>query len=190
MDKYEIAWGGRGTSAKVPLLEYGDDLVVESIDVAKFISRNVGDSTEMYPAEKAELLDQFIDAFDGTIQDYYSFLMAMSETEVEAAKGPFGESLDSLGEFLSDNGPYVLGDTFSVAECFAAPWVHRFSIVLPHFRSTTVDELVSSPKVQQWLDTVLERPSVQDTNGPTDYVLSSTQGYFVSYLTPGSPSAI
>ena len=189
MDKYEIAWGGRGASAKVPLLEYGDTLVVESSDVAKFTAQNIGNNTDMYPFEDAEFIDQFIDAFDLTIQDYYSFLTAMSDTEVEAAKDPLRESLNTLEEFFSsDDGPFVLGDKFSVAESFAAPWVHRFSIVLPHFRNTTVNEIVSSPKVQRWLDTVLERQSVQDTNGPTNYVLSSTQGYFVRYLTLGSPS--
>ena len=127
LDKYEIAWGGRGASAKVPLLEYGDTLVVESSDVAKFTAQNIGNNTDMYPFEDAEFIDQFIDAFDLTIQDYYSFLTAMSDTEVEAAKDPLRESLNTLEEFFSsDDGPFVLGDKFSVAESFAAPWVHRF----------------------------------------------------------------
>jgi glutathione S-transferase len=200
-DKYAQACGNTSTRAKVPLLEYGDTLVIESLDVAKFIARNVVvggvDSKDdqqikmMYPSEDvySARIDQFIDAFEATIQAYYNFLTASSKSEADAAKGPFGESLDHLQDYLGEDGPFLLGDSFSVAECIVAPWVHRFSIVLPHFRAVTVNELVSSPRVQAWLDAVLERPSVQSTNGPSEYVLSSTQGYFVNYITPGSPAA-
>jgi hypothetical protein len=44
-------------------------------------------------------------------------------------------------------------------------------------------------KVTAWIDAVLNRPSVQATNGPDEKLLSATKGYFIKYVTPNSPAA-
>jgi len=195
--KYAAAVGGdTSVNAKVPLLEYGDDtLVVESEDVIKFIGgASMDDDDCMYPAvssdpEARRRIDRFLPAFENVIQGYYSYLTATSEAESESGKRAFCEALRRLEAEIQ--GPFCLGDQFSIAECYAAPWVHRFSVVVPHFRGVRLRDLIPSdcPKVAEWMGAVAERPSVQTTNGPEDYLLKSTKNYFVKYITPGAPAS-
>jgi len=191
--KYAAAVGGDTTiRAKVPLLEYGDDrLVVESEDVIKFIGEHVPPDDCMYPVgdpQSRAKIDRFLLAFEIVVQGYYKYLTATSEAEALAGKHEFSEALEGLEKEIE--GPFCLGETFSVAECYAAPWVHRFSVAIRHFRGNRLQDIVSSPdsKVATWMQTVLERPSVLSTNGPEDYLLKSTRNYFVKYITPGSPA--
>jgi len=190
--KYAAAVGGDTTiRAKVPLLEYGDDrLVVESEDVIKFIGQSVQPDDCMYPASDAEArarIDRFLPAFENVVQGYYKYLTASSEAEAMSGKHAFSEALERLQEEIE--GPFCLGETFSVAECYAAPWVHRFSVAIRHFRGDRLQDIVSpGSKVAKWMQTVLERPSVLSTNGPEDYLLKSTRNYFVKYITPGAPA--
>ena len=211
VQKYAQAARSSGTTAKVPLLEYGDQLVVESEDVIKFIAAQVriptgGDENEsssnserlLYPVQEVERIDHFIQVFEDCIQGYYKILTATGEAQVKAGKKSFANALLELEECLvatnNNNGPFLLGKGFSVAECYAAPWVHRFDLCLPYFRNMNVwqdkELLLSLPSVATWMEAVRDRHSVTTTNGPRDYVLESTERYFVSYLSPGSPAAI
>jgi glutathione S-transferase len=189
LDKYAAAVSGdRSIRPKVPLLEYGDTLVVESADVIKLIGVSIDDDS-MYPVSNQENLDRvdrFLSVFESVIQSYYQYLTAHTESQAEAGKRAFCESLFNLEEQIE--GPFCLGKTFSVAECYAAPWVHRFVVTIPYFRGAHMPELIRpGSKVAAWIDAVLCRPSVQATSCPEDYLLKSTRSYFVKYVTPGAP---
>lgn len=190
----------------MPLLEYGDGtLVAESLDVIQCIGENIGSDDAMYPADGTNRarVDAFIDAFEDTIQGYYDFLTAYDEQSAEDGKLSFCHALHNLAPLL-DQGPFCLGDTFSIAECYAAPWVHRFHITPQYFRGATVQQVfratgdsdnngraaASARTVAAWMDAVLKRRSVQMTNGPEDYLLQSTRNYFVRYLSPNSPAVM
>jgi len=190
LQKYAKAVGGdTSIRAKVPLLEYGDELVVESDVVTKFVA-HIGDDDCMYPVHDEELrecVDRFIKSFEAVKEGYYKYLSATSEEEVETGKQAFCESLAKLDAELK--GPFCLGETFSVAECIAAPWVHRFMVTIPYFRGVSMQALDPPEKVAKWMDAVLERPSVKSTNGPEDYLLKSTKNFFVKCISPGAPAA-
>lgn len=223
INKYAEAVGGAttGISAKVPLLEHGDNTkVVESDVVTKYIAQNIGPDDRMYPVvvqndptsrRNRKRVDEFLNSFDTVMDTYYDFLLAMSNAEVDQAKHCFYNALCNLQYNLlseqddDDYGPFCLGNQFSVAECIAAPWVHRFSLTIPYFRGVSVlttsnnndnnnhndniEKLILPSKVSNWMDAVLARPSVQATNGKVNYVLQSTENYYVRYITPGSPAA-
>jgi glutathione S-transferase len=214
--------------AKVPLLEHhhGENdndtiLVVESEDVTKYIGQYLGTNDEMYPKDKDSnrrvRIESFIQAFEKTIQGYYQFMTATNPEQVDAGKLAFCHALHALAPLLmipgETTGPFCLGETFSVAECYAAPWVHRYRITVPFFRGVTMREVLLQlaksksgdggiddrvdkdtidsveNKVTAWMDAVWNRPSVQATNGPDDKLLSATRDYFVKYVTPNSPAA-
>ena len=188
--KYAAAVGGDTTvRAKVPLLECGDDtLVVESEDVIKFIGAAIEPDDSMYPVDYIELrarIDRFLPAFEDVIQGYYKYLTASSKDEEEMGKLAFCKALKNLETEIE--GPFCLGESFSVAECYAAPWVHRFDVVVPYFRGAQLQDLiVTDSKVAQWMQAVLQRPSVQSTNVPSSSLLQSTRNHFVKYVTPGT----
>ena len=195
LEKYAQASGSTTARAKVPLLECGGDndtqeLVIESDVVAKFVAERLGSKNVMYPDdERRQRIDRFLAAFETVTKSYYDLLGARTSAQVEQAKQEFGTALCSLEEHLE--GPFCLGEQFSVAECITAPWVHRFLVTLPYFRNIVVARDVVLPQlVATWLQAVANRPSVLETNGNEEYVLKSTQNYFVDYISPGSPAAL
>jgi glutathione S-transferase len=203
--------------AKVPLLEYGDDtLVVESEDVIKFIGATLGTNDDMYPkktdtdARRARIESFILQAFESTIRGYYKLMTATNEAEVEAGKLEFCQALlYNMAPHIPSSpagGPFCIGETFSVAECYAAPWVHRFQVTVPYFRGVSMSDVLSSSseeddaaaaatavnrkKVMAWMNAVCNRPSVLATNGPNnDHLLKMTRTYFIKYVTPNSPAA-
>lgn len=181
----------------MPLLEYGDsEIVIESEDVIKYIGQNLSDGHELYPIEPAEQshVEKIIRSFDNVIQGYYKLLSAKDESEAQAGKEMFCNEIKDLDSLLSsgpcaDEGPFCLGGPFSVAECYAAPWLHRFSLLVPYFRDTSMSQLTQTcDRFASWMDAVLARPSVTSTSGSDAYLIESTKRYFVSYCTPNSPA--
>lgn len=186
--KYKEAVGGDASiRPKVPLLEYGKELFVESDVITRWIAENISDDG-MYPVnpKQRDCVDRFNKAFEKVVDGYYKFVGGSSAKEVMDGQTEFCGALKALEQHIT--GPFCLGETFSIAECLSAPWVHRFKVILPHFRGVTVDELLPKAPVCQWMNEVLARPSVESTNGPEDYLISSTKSYFVKYITPGSPA--
>lgn len=190
LDRYAAAVrGDTSARARVPLLEYGDCLVVESEDVIKFIGKTIGPNDSMYPTSDLDArsrVDRFLPAFENAIRGYNQYLTAESESQAEAGKRTFCESLLNLENEIE--GPFCLGETFSVAECYAAPWVHRFAITIPFFRGVEMNSMIRcDSKVAAWMDAVLRRPSVQATSCSKDDLVKSTRRFFVKYVTPGAP---
>lgn len=189
VDKYALAVGNTGSRAKVPLLEYKGKIVVESDVVSKFVAQEIGSDDSMYPKNDEEArgrVDQFLKAFETAIQGYYAFLSASNEDEVVTGREAFCQSLQGLNDALGDGRPFLLGDTFSVAESITAPWVHRFQVAIPHFRGVELEDLDVPENISRWMKTVFDRPSVQSTACSNEYLLESTARYFVTYITPGA----
>mmetsp|Transcript_15245 Transcript_15245/g.28492 ORF Transcript_15245/g.28492 Transcript_15245/m.28492 type:complete len:156 (+) Transcript_15245:608-1075(+) len=149
----------------------------------------------MYPGQKLEEIEQFLHIWHQVVDDYYDVLTAVSEMSVESQKKKFLKSLQDLQGTLtvSNAGPFVLGDTFSVAECIAAPWVQRFFVTLPYFRKIDLDHVIRNDtdyeKVVNWMDAIRTRPSVARTACPPEEMLAAAQRYYVSYFSPGSPAS-
>ena len=190
LDKYALAVGNTETRAKVPLLEYEGKIVVESDVVCKFVAQEIGSDDSMYPKNDEEArgrVDQFLKAFETANQGYYSFLSASNEDEVVKGRDAFCQSLQGLNDALGDGRPFLLGDTFSIAESMTAPWVHRFQVAIPYFRGVELEDLDVPENISRWMKAVFDRPSVQSTSCSNEKLLKSTAGYFVNYITPGAP---
>ena len=178
--------GGRGV-AKVPLLEYNEDLVIESEEVTKCIANNLeGDALVCSGAEEA-CLERFLQIWYPVVDTYYSVLTATSESSVRGSLQRFKVALSSLESVLqeSKSDEFVL-DSFSVAECIAAPWVQRFFVTLPFYRNIIADELLAE-RTERWMKAVRNRPSVMASKCPEDEMLAAAERYYVSYVTPGAP---
>ena len=75
------------------------------------------------------------------------------------------------------DGPFVLGDTFSFAECATAPFAQRLAAVLPGMRpSLDVSKYMATEKlshVSRWMTAVCERPSCVETLPPKEELQES-----------------
>ena len=114
----------------VPLLEHGEQYVIESTVVARYIARHVG-GPELYPRTPNDLerIEGFLSRWADVETTYYDLLRASSDAQAEERRALFVDRLAAVDELL-DRAPFLLGDDFSFAECIAGPWVQRFFVTL------------------------------------------------------------
>ena len=172
----------------VPLLEHGQELVIESTVVARYIAQHVG-GPELYPrtAEDLERIEGFLARWNEVETTYYDLLRASSDAQVEERRALFVERL-AAGDELLDRAPFLLGDDFSFAECIAGPWVQRFFVTLPYFRGIDFegDVLRAFDALPGWMRAVRDRASCQESICPEGEMLDAAKRYYVSYLSPGA----
>jgi glutathione S-transferase len=171
--------------------------MTESEDVTKYIAQHVATSDTLYPKdhkEQRERIDRFLHIWDSVTKTYYNYLTASGEWSTRTARTAFSSSLKDLEPILSEqDGDFVLGNTFSVAECIAAPWVQRFYVVLPYFRGVQIiEEIVPKEceEVAKWMEVVRKRPSVQVTACADDEMFRAARKYYVSYVSSGAPGTL
>lgn len=101
--------------------------------------------------------------------------------------------LNGLGSSKNQGGPFLFGNQFTLAECNAAPFVQRCCAILPAFTKDGGTDEPSTPmptaapidplrfcdelglvRLKQWMEAVLERPSVVATGVPKDDMIRST----------------
>jgi glutathione S-transferase len=135
------------------------------------------------PGERAKARlfgDVIYDASFGGSRSVYK--LAMRKADSEEGKGTWDakeekknlcESLAALDTSLqqlnsNNNGPYVLGDRFSMAECVTAPFVQRANTIFAHHGLNVLEVCQSEgyPRAAAWWKAVLERESVIAT-GPS-----------------------
>ena len=100
----------------------------------------------------------------------------------------FVDALRSVDELLSTReGPYLLGDDVSLAECIAAPWIQRWHVTLPKFRKTNLYDDLLGPsglrRVAAWTRAVAQRPSAIATAAPEAEMIAAAERYYVSFVT-------
>jgi glutathione S-transferase len=175
------------------LLEHGDALITESEEVTKYVAEHVATSDDMYPKDHKRI-DRFLNVWNSVTSTYYNYLTASGERSTRTNRIAFTASLKHLEPILSEHdGDFVLGNTFSVAECMAAPWIQRFYVTLPYFRGIHIIEDIipkECEEVAKWMEVVRKRPSVQVTACADDEMLNAARKYYVSYVSPGAPGTL
>jgi glutathione S-transferase len=195
LEKYRLAAGSPVASGMVPLLEHQEQLVIESDVVAKYVAQNVGENDGMYPAttnpEACQTIDQFLSTWYPIVDKYYDLLCAGSVQSAKKRQEIFADSLSVLESQLLDDG-FLLGDTFSLAECICAPWVQRFFVTLPYFRGIDFQEQILSPypNVARWMAAVSSRPSVLESKCDEEEMLNAARRYYVSFVSPDAPGRL
>ena len=180
-----------GESAKVPLLEHDGDVVVESLDVARYIDTIPCGSPRLVPddAVAVALVDRFLALWPTVETSYYAVLKATSQDDADARQQAFLSALKDLENLLAtQKGIYLLGDRISVAECIAAPWIQRWSVTLPRFRKLDLHDGLLAPngleRVAAWTRAVAQRPAALETKAPESEMIAAAERYYVSYVTP------
>jgi len=192
--KYKEASGGYG-SGLVPLLEHGDNLVIESDVVAKYVAQNIdgvdGKGDDLYPSldsdEDIQQIDNFMLQWQDVTDTYYDLLRASSQKEAEKREVAFVKSLAAIDHLLKYRpGDFILGENFSYAECIAAPWIQRFYVTMPYFRGINFEEDILSQFefVSSWMKAVCGRPSCVTSICPQSEMIAACKRYYVSFISP------
>ena len=191
VDLYERARPGSQGAALVPLLESDGAVVVESVDVARFVDSIPCDGPPLLPrdARAAAVVEAFL-AFWPTVEAaYYAVLTAGSQPDADARTALFVDTLRDVDRVLGAlDGPYVGGAAAGLAECVAAPWIQRWRVTLPHFRNVDLDADLLVPcglrRVSAWTGAVAARPAVADTAAPDAEMIAAAERYYVTFVTP------
>ena len=176
----------------VPLLEHGQELVIESTVVARYIARHVG-GPELYPrtAEDLERIERFLSRWADVETTYYDLLRASSDAQAEERRALFVDRLAAVDELLGARAPFLLGEDFSFAECIAGPWVQRFFVTLPYFRGIDFDDVLRAfDALPGWMHAVRDRASCQESICPEGEMIDAAKRYYVSYLSPGATGVV
>jgi len=165
----------------------GDDtFLCESLIVSEYIAE-LYESTQLLPSdlEDRAKMRLFAELCGSTFTSYFPMLRGGDE---------FDDHLEKLKRGLADaeaflktsnpEGPFVLGDRFTLAECTLAPFVQRLCVVLPHFTGTDGVQPRVDPfqlcddlgliRVKQWMEAVRTRPSVVATGVPKEQLIKNT----------------
>lgn len=192
VDLYERAKPGSRGGAFVPLLEHDGAIVVESVDVARYVDEIPSVcERRLAPAgagAAGAAIDAFLVAWPDVEAAYYRVLTAPSQTAADAAAEAFVDELRNLDALLPpDGGPFLLGGDFSLAECVAAPWVQRWAVTLPKYRRLDAERDLFEPngldRLAAWARAVRARPSAVATAAPDAEMLAAAERYYVTFTT-------
>lgn len=186
-DRYKLANPLPGARAKVPLLEVDDEtLICESLIVAEYIAEQfAAGASSLLPAEaKDRATMRLFTELCGSSFSYFPLLRAKDEKLKEAVE-TYKEGLVAADTFLmqlgNDDGPFLFGNQFTLAECNTAPFILRACTILPAFTGgdrpinplETCDDL-GLVRLKRWMEAVLSRPSVIATGVAKEQMITST----------------
>ncbi|KAJ9554944.1 hypothetical protein OSB04_009558 [Centaurea solstitialis] len=157
---------------KVPSLEDDNKIIVDSIDMVKYIDSHF-EGPALLPQEgaKREFAEDLL-AYTNTFigKAYASF---KGDTEKQA-----GEAFDYLESALEKfEGPFLLGDGISLVDIVYIPFVERVDIFLKEVYKYDISS--GRPKVATWLQELNKIDAYLDTKVDPDFVV---QMYKKRYL--------
>ena len=198
---YEVARPGAVT-AQVPLLEIGDQVVCESLDIVRLL----GKDTRLLPPQGDGHIEPFIEHWVGQVEPaYYDLLRAPDEQQAQARRYPLLQAFSELENKLllrqgfnpttgaDDSESPFLCDDFSLAEVVAAPWVDRMLSMLPHWRALELLPFMQQcglDRSVRWMKAVAARPSVTQSSAGAEEMARASGRYYVEHVSPGAPGVL
>lgn len=172
---------------KVPAIKHGEIELYESTIINEYLDEVFPEPPLLphNPGERA-IARIWIDYANTHLVPAFNKLLRGKEVqEQEQGRREFLEALlyieqEGLGR-LSGDGPYWLGESFSLVDISFYPWFERLP-VLEHFRQFTLP--AETPRLKQWWNVVRDRPSIQAVANPVSYYVER----FTQIL--GKPAAV
>jgi len=190
---YTAACADENARAKVPILETPSTTLVESMVIVEYLDDITG---AVYSHEQRAACRLWASLMTGWFP-YVAILKTDPGSEAEAAAvSELRQGLRAADAFLcrrpeAASGPFLLGDTFSLAEIATAPFAQRFVAVLPGLRPALnprrILEEEGLARLSAWLDAVVARPSCLETIPPTDELVTSYTALLEKMKAMGAP---
>ncbi len=153
----------------IPTLDTGSQVIGESQAIAEYLEERFPEPALLPSDAEGRARARFLAAYhDGSLEPHlracYPQLTAKQRDQalLDERLGVVNARLDALESFWSE-GPYALGDAFSLADCALAPTGTFLEAFLPRLGAKPWTE--QRAKLARWWKTVQERPSVAEVLG-------------------------
>ena len=177
---YAAACADASMRAKVPILEVGDgDVLIESGVIVEYLE-------DLAPTSSLSVSDRAKARLFATLAQpalsVIPLLKADAGSDEEAdAVVELRQKLQALDDYLVQHGdsagPFLLGETFSLAECTLAPFAQRFAAVLPGLRPAIDPYALMTDsgldRLSVWMKAVTTRESCVSTLPPAEELCAS-----------------
>lgn len=146
-------------TGKVPVLQVGDEVLFESNVIGEYLEEvydpKLHPNDPLSKAKNRAWMEYTSPLYGNT----FDLLMAKSKNSAEKYIQTMRDTQKSLDD-IKQNKPWFNGDSFSLADIFAAPYFVRTAFFKKHF---DVDILDGFTNLQDWSERLLSRKSVQDS---------------------------
>jgi len=93
----------------------------------------------------------------------YGCIMNQDPAQDEAKRAAVHKGMEEFARLANDDGPFFLGEQFSLADLMLLPMWDQFRYILPHWRGVELipsgDEHAWAPRMRQWAAAVEQRES-------------------------------
>jgi len=146
---------------KVPVLKVGETVVFESAVIMEYLDEVTPPA--LHPADPLKKAQNraWIEFASALFMDQFAMLTAPDEAGFNAGRDALRGKLRQLEQQVV--GRYFNGDHFALVDAAYAPLFMRLRIVESWM---ALDLMSDCPKINQWADALLERPSVRDSVVP------------------------
>lgn len=164
--------------ATVPTLKHGDNIIFESNLIAQYVDDTFDPKQSLFPGSAydrhrvrffLEQIGEFVGAAYGLLFDLKS---EGKNAELEANL----KNLEKLLAEQSPNGPFFLGETFSLADIALVPFLDRHRHLLFAF-ADGYNIFANAPRLKVLLDAAVLRPSVFQTNQSAACYIEAFKGH-------------
>lgn len=166
-------------SAKVPLLETDDGVLIESMVIVEYLEDCTAEAPGLTAAQRAKA--RLFATLFPTWLNWIGILRAEPGSDEEAdAVAKLREGMRACDAFLraaNEEGPFLFGPDFSFAESATAPFIQRLTAVLPGMRSTLDPKVWMEEegltRLSSWTEAVCSRPSCASSIPPAEELVTS-----------------
>lgn len=163
----------------VPTLIHHGQTVYESLIINEYIEDVWPQQPKLLPSDPfsrahARIWIDFISKQLTPV--FYQILQYQEKEAQEEAKARFIKRLGAFQDAMSPDGPYFLGQNFSLVDITLLPFGLRFPI-LEHFRQFTLPADGSFDRLKQWLEACTSRPGVAATMSSNEKMITNYERY-------------
>jgi glutathione S-transferase len=178
-DLYRQASTDPAMSAKVPLLETDEGVLIESMVIVEYLEDQTAEQSSLTAVQRARA--RLFATLFPTWMNWVGVLRADPDSEEEAAAvAKLREGMRCVNSFLAatdEEGPFLFGSEFSFAESATAPFIQRLAAVLPGMRAPLDPkawmEEEGLTRLAAWTEAVCSRPSCVSSIPPAEELVDS-----------------
>ena len=163
----------------VPVIVQGDKSVFESSVCVEFVDEAWGSSQKFLPTDpweraNARILADYVNR--RIVPTFYKILQMQEEEEQEKAKTEMLKHVEFVSKSMAKDGPFIMGDTFGLADITLVPFTLRFDI-LKKYRGFSVPESPEFDRFRAWMKACHARESIKKTLPDYERLTAKYQRY-------------
>jgi len=171
--------GSINATGEVPSLQLpSGEVVMESEIVAEYIDSVATQGTKLMPEDPllASRVRLAMKRFSDSVASCYQLLMNQDPAKDQEYADAIKAKWTKFADVLDKNGPFCFGSSVTMADVHCAPFLYRFSLLLPHYRS--FNPLADLPRLQQVLEACEKMPEFHQLQPiASDDILSAYELY-------------